>query len=70
MKPVHYGRKVYSFGRGATLLTNVVITEKPILGENEKEFKDRLLAKYHNKEGTFEIVIKNGRPSHAIVTIN
>ena len=69
MKTVHYGRKVYSFGHGTTVLTNVAVTEKPILGESETEFRDRLLSEYENSEGMLEIVIKNGRPSHAIITL-
>lgn len=70
MEPVHYGRKTYTFGRGTSVLTCVSVTEKPNVGEAERAFRDRLLAKYDNSEGTIEIVIKNGRPSHAIITIS
>lgn len=69
MKTVHFGRKVYTFGHGESLLKSVSITEKPLLGETETSFKTRLLARYYSDEGTIEIVIKNGLPSYAIVTI-
>lgn len=70
MQPVHFGRKRYSFGHGAIVLTSVSVTEKPISGEDEAKFVDRLHVKYGSREGTIEIVIKQGRPSHAIITFS
>lgn len=65
MEPVVYGRKIYSIDNGNSLLISVSVTEKPIVGEDERAFRDRLLRKYKDHEGTLEIVIKNGRPNHA-----
>ena len=70
MKPVHFGRKIYSFGRGEVVLTTVSVTEKAVQGEDENAFIDRLLAKYRDKEGTLEIVFKHGRPSHGVITFS
>ena len=69
MKPVEYGRKIYSFGQGGPVLTSMAVTEKPSLGESEKAFVKRLFTKYRGEKGTIEIVIKNGLPSYAIVVV-
>lgn len=65
MESVEYGRKIYSVDNGNSSLISVSVTEKPIVGEDERAFRDRLLSKYKGHEGTLEIVIKNGRPNHA-----
>lgn len=67
MEPVQYGRKIYSIDNGNSSLISISVTEKPFVGEDEKAFRDRLLYKYKGFEGTLEIVIKNGRPSHATI---
>jgi hypothetical protein len=65
----NFGRKSLSFAKGVASLTKISITEKSLLGEDEKAFTQRLLKKYGNDQGTMEIVFKNGRPDYAIITL-
>lgn len=62
-------RKVLSFSGGEASLKKVFITERPLSGEDEDEFTQRLLAKYGKQQGTIEIVLKNERVDYAIVTL-
>jgi uncharacterized surface anchored protein len=68
MEHVDFGRKVFSFGDGNSVLKSTVVTEKARTEEGEVAFKQRLLHKYHGREGTIEIVFKRGRPDYAIIT--
>jgi hypothetical protein len=58
-----------SFARGTAKLEQITLTEKAFPGEEETQFVDRLLQRYRDKNGTFQIVFKNGRPDYAIVTL-
>lgn len=70
MKPLQYGRRTFSFVGGVAIPKSTSIIEKPILGEDEKAFTDRLAKKYRAQQGTFEIVFKKGRPDYAIVLLS
>jgi len=70
MKPVQYGRRTFSFTRGVAVHKSTSIIEKPMLGEDEKAFTERLAKKYHTQQGIFEIVFKKGRPDYAIVSLS
>jgi hypothetical protein len=70
MELVTYGRKTFSFAGGKVMLTSTSVTEKPLPGEGETVFTDRLIAKYRGQQGTIEIVIKNGYPDYAIITFS
>lgn len=63
-------RVILSFANRKLALKKVKLIEKPFPEENEDTFIQRLLDKYHGQRGTLEIVFKNGRPEHAIVTLN
>ena len=64
-----YGRKTLSFAHGEASLTRISVTERVLPREDESTFTQRLLKKYGEQQGTIEIVIKNGRPDYAIITI-
>jgi len=67
MKSLQYGRKTFSFAGGVAVHESTSIIEKPVLGEDEKSFSERLVKKYLGQQGTFEIVFKKGRPDYAII---
>ncbi len=69
MKVINFGRRRYAFADGAVELMRTDITVKPLNGEDEEAFADRLMMMFGNKEGTFEIVFKKGRPAYAVVTL-
>jgi hypothetical protein len=66
---VPYGRKTMSFTGGIAKLQQISLTEKALPGEDEEQFVDRLLKRYCDKNGTFQIVFKQGKPDYAIVTL-
>ena len=66
---VPYGRVTMSFANGRAKLEQVTVTEKAFPGEDKDQFVDRLLKRYADKNGTFQIVFKNGKPDYAIVTL-
>jgi len=67
MKRVKYGRKTFTIVKGTAVLKSTEITEKPLQHEDEKAFTQRLLHKYGHRQGTVEIVFRNGRPNYAIL---
>ena len=66
---VPYGRVTMSFANGRAKLEQITVTEKAFPGEDKDQFVDRLLKRYTDKNGTFQIVFKNGKPDYAIVTL-
>ncbi|MEJ2750889.1 MAG: hypothetical protein P8183_23725, partial [Anaerolineae bacterium] len=68
MEPLIYGRKVFSFAKGITVHQSTTITERSFPHESEKAFTHRLMKKYGDRQGTVEIVIKNGHPDYAVIT--
>lgn len=66
---VPYGRVTMSFANGRAKLKQITVTEKAFPGEDEEQFVDRLLKRYSDKNGTFQIVFKNSKPDYAIVTL-
>lgn len=68
MELVKYGRRKYTFSKGALELTGLSITERALRGENEEAFTSRLMKSYGNRQGTIEIVLKNGQPDYAVIT--
>jgi len=64
-----YGHKTFSLAGGEMVLTSVTITEKPLPGEDETAFTRRLLEMYKEHQGKLELVIENGRPDYAIITL-
>jgi thymidylate synthase ThyX len=70
MKVIRYGRKTFSFAEGAATLVHTSITEQSLPGENEEAFIQRLLESYGHRQGTIEVVFKNGRPSHAVLNFD
>ncbi len=69
MESMQFGRKKFSLDRGTAFLTSMSITEKPILGEDEQAFTERLQSKYKDRQGTLELVFKKGDPIYAIITL-
>ena len=70
VKKVLFGRKHFSFTEGVPKLESMSITEKPLKGEDESSFTERLVHQYGGQHGTIEVVIKSGRPEYAIITLN
>ena len=68
MEHIKFGRKVFSFGQGGTVLKSTSVTEKALSGEDEIAFTCRLVEKYEGQHGTIEVVFKRGRPDYAIIT--
>ena len=50
------------------MLTSTSITERALIGENERTFTERLLRIDDDQKGTIEIVFKNDRPNYAFIT--
>jgi hypothetical protein len=69
IKRVLFGRKQFSFGGGVPVLESIVITEKPLKDEDEAAFTQRLVHQYSDQHGTIEMVIKNGLPDYALITL-
>lgn len=67
---VKYGRKTYAISEGKTYHVSTSITEKAKQGEDEKNFTRRVTRKYKERQGTIEIVLKNGRPDYAIIVFS
>jgi len=65
---VPYGRVTMSFANGRAKLEEVTVTEKAFPGEDEDRFIERLMRRYADKNGTLQIVFKNGKPDYAIIT--
>ncbi|MCA9923208.1 MAG: hypothetical protein KC419_23870 [Anaerolineales bacterium] len=68
VKKVLFGRKQFSFDHGVQKLERMSITEKPLKGEDESCFTERLMRQYGDQQGEIEVVIKSGRPEYAIIT--
>lgn len=68
VKKIAYGRKRFSFTKGVPTLESMSITEKPLKGEDETQFTERLMKQYSDQQGTIEILIKGGQPDYAIIT--
>ena len=66
---VPYGRVTISVANGRAKLEQITVTEKAFPGEDKDQFVDRLLKRYTDKNGTFQIVFENGKPDYAIVTL-
>ena len=69
IKKIIFGRKRFSFAEGVPTLESISITEKPLRGEDEDQFTQRLARRYGNRYGEIEIVIKGGYPNYAIITL-
>lgn len=67
---VKYGRKTYAISEGRTFHVSTSITEKARPGEDERNFTQRVTGKYKERQGTIEIVLKNGRPDYAIIVFS
>ena len=63
-------RKTLAFGGGETSIKKMSLTEKPLTSEDEETFTQRLLRKYGKRRGTIELVLKNGYPDYAIITLD
>jgi hypothetical protein len=70
LKKGSLSRKQFSFVEGVPTLESMTITEKPLKGEDEEQFAQRLVRQYGRQNGEFEIVIKSGRPDYAIITLS
>jgi hypothetical protein len=70
MASINYGRRIFSFDEGNTVLESTSVTEKALSGEDEAAFTQRLLRKYKGQSGTIEVVFKRGRPDYAIITFS
>lgn len=68
MESLSYGRKFFSFAQGTTVHQSTSITEKALPHESENAFTQRLMKKYGHRQGTVEIVFKNGHPNYAVLT--
>jgi hypothetical protein len=69
MEFVKYGRRKYVFAKGALEQTGLSITERSLRGETEEAFTTRLMKSYGNRQGIIEIVLKNGQPDYAVITL-
>jgi hypothetical protein len=70
METLSYGRKLFSFAQGITVHQSTAITEKALPHESEEAFTSRLMKKYGHRQGTVELVFKNGRPNYAVITFS
>jgi hypothetical protein len=68
MEIIKYGRRKYTFLEGKLKPAGLSITERSLRGENEKEFTSRLMKSYGKKQGTIEVILKNGFPDYAVIT--
>jgi len=68
MKQIKYGRKIFSFGESGAVLESTSITERALPNEDEATFTSRLFKRFQDRQGTIEVVFKNGRPDYAIIT--
>ena len=46
------------------------ITERALVGEDERAFTERLMRLYGQQKGTIEIVFRSGCPDYAIITLS
>jgi hypothetical protein len=63
------GRKRFSFVEGVPILQSMTITENPHPDEDEEQFTQRLVQQYGRERGEIEVIIKNGRPDYAVITL-
>jgi len=70
MDSINYGRRIFSFGEGGTVLESSSVTERALQNEDEVAFTRRLSQKYKGQRGTIEVVFKRGRPDYAIITFS
>ncbi len=70
MQRIRFGRRKFSFEDGKAVLKSTSITERALVGEDERAFTDRLLRLYGQQKGTIEMVFKSGRPDYAIITFS
>ena len=70
MKRISFGRRKFSFSFGRAVLKSTSVTERALIGENERTFTERLLQIYGDRQGTIEMVFKNDRPDYAIITFS
>jgi hypothetical protein len=70
MQRINFGRRRFSFKNGKAVPESLSITERALVGEDEKAFMERLMRLYDKQKGTLEIVFRNGRPDYAIITFS
>ncbi len=70
VKRISFGRRKFSFSFGRAVLKSTSVTERALVGEDEQTFTERLLRIYGDRQGTLEMVFKNGRPDNAILTFS
>ena len=70
MKRINFGRRRFSFKNGKAVPESLSITERALVGEDEKAFMERLMRLYGKQKGTIEIVFRCGRPDYAIITFS
>ncbi len=70
MQQIKYGRKIFSFGEGSTVLESTSVTERALPNEDEIAFTGRLLKKFQDRKGTIEVIFKNGWPDYAVITFS
>ena len=68
MGKIRFGRRIFTFADGKTVLKSTSVTERALVGEDEVAFTKRLLKLYNHRRGTIEIVFKSGRPDYAVIT--
>ena len=70
MHRIDFGRRRFSFKDGKTVPESMSITERALVGEDERAFTERLMRLYGKHKGTIEIVFRSGRPDYAIITFS
>ena len=68
MDDIKFGRRIFFFDKGDTVLKSTSVTEKALPGEDEMAFTRRLVEKYKDERGTIEVVFKRGHPDYAIIS--
>ena len=70
MQRINFGRRRFSFKNGKAVPESMSITERALVGEDERAFTERLMRLYGKKKGTIEIVFRSGRPDYAIISFS
>jgi hypothetical protein len=70
MQRINFGRRRFSFKNGKAVPESMSITERALVGEDERAFTERLMRLYGKQKGTIEIVFRCGRPDYAIISFS
>lgn len=70
MQRINFGRRRFSFNNGKAVPESMSITERALVGEDERAFTERLMRLYGKQKGTIEIIFRSGRPDYAIITFS